>query len=120
MILDIGSNTWTKLESECVTPRSVGFGFAWHESLFIFGGEIKPSNAGHEGAGGILNDLVCVSANEEDPPLEIKLKAAVAPRSRGWAAGGCLGSVVVLFGGLTGSDECPERLDDVCTRELGS
>ena len=90
--------------------------------VVIFGGEVDPSDRGHEGAGGFSNDLYLI--NEET--LEIKTITAengakmAWPIPRGWSSGTSKGkgsNQLVIFGGLTGDDQNPVRLNDlwVCT-----
>ena len=90
----------------------------------IFGGEVDPSDKGHEGAGGFANDIILI--NEESlqiSQLSSKMYPNVTfPIQRGWSAGSSLLSndlknQFVIFGGLTGDDQNPKRLNDlwICT-----
>jgi len=122
---DIAKGEW---ESDSLTnllvglrPRSVCCGgtLASAGVSVIFGGEVDPSDRGHEGAGGFENDIVVLSA--ETGAYKTSLKASENepwPKQRGWAdAAVCEGSNgeghLFLFGGLSGNDEKPERLDDL-------
>lgn len=110
-------------------------------SVLIFGGEVAPSDAGHEGAGSFAADLIAIDAADgrhaspprpslnslgptwqlsptpglytDGSPLEVKVEAGAAPEARGWAAATAISETeAVLFGGLAGSDESPRRLGD--------
>ena len=51
-----------------------------------------------------------------DGTTGLPVKAIVVgdlPRDRGWSDAALLGNSLVVFGGLSGSDEAPERLSDV-------
>jgi len=77
----------------------------------VFGGEVDTSEKGHEGAGEFENDIVLFDGMGK---LVSVLKPPGAPVPRGWGSGCSLGdNSMILFGGLTGSDENPTRLDDV-------
>lgn len=92
----------------------------------LFGGEVDPSDRGHEGAGGFTNDLVFLDA-QTGKVLQTTTAPNLSssdtwPESRGWAAGDALLSPtneckLFIFGGLTGDDLAPRRLDDLweCT-----
>ena len=88
----------------------------------LFGGEVEESTKGHEGAGGFSNELTLI--NEES--LEITTAAPIndesgMPLQRGWSSGCSMSNEaknqLVVFGGLTGNDEAPKRLNDlwICT-----
>ena len=86
--------------------------------IVIFGGEIDPSNRGHEGAGGFSNELFLI--NEDT--LEIKILSRKDfpdmdwPISRGWSSGSSISNEqFLIFGGLTGDDKDPMRLNDLWT-----
>jgi len=115
MVLDTSSSNWTAVKPDLLSPRSVGVSFAWHDSLLIFGGEVEPSQAGHEGAGGFANDLICINSCGKQLHVE---SGSPVPGPRGWASGSCLGDLIILFGGLSGSDESPKRHDDVWLGEI--
>jgi hypothetical protein len=102
------------------------------EYLAVFGGEVSPSDKGHEGAGGFENDLLffpIVDASSGtatlDEPISVPLMSttdsdeSIVPR--GWTMMCQDDSVdgrLVLFGGLSGSDEEPTRLNDVIVLQL--
>lgn len=122
---DISKGEW---ESESINPlledlrpRSVCSGGTL-DSLgisIVFGGEVDPSDHGHEGAGGFENDIVVLDSSTgafksaiQSPPSDEKW-----PQERGWSDAAVYdhngaGSVFV-FGGLSGNDESPERLNDL-------
>ena len=86
--------------------------------ITVFGGEIDPRYKGNEYRGGFSNELVLI--NEEtlemtkiDPfkdVMGLQLK-------RGWSSGTSLSNdrknQLVVFGGLTGTDANPKRLNDL-------
>lgn len=121
---DVGAGTW---ETESLTedlkdlrPRSVCIGgsFPGAGVSVIFGGEVDPSAKGHEGAGGFANDIVLLEEStgkliETIPPGD----GTSVPETRGWSDGavalGDSGGDLFVFGGLSGDDEAPKRLDDL-------
>lgn len=127
-IYDLKSNLWKHLsQTRLPRPRSVCISAGIiidvkHNFIAIFGGEVDPSNRGHEGAGGFSNDLLLI--NEET--LEIKTISEencgkmTWPTPRGWSSGSSRGkgtNQLIIFGGLTGDDKNPVRLNDIwiCT-----
>lgn len=110
---DIGSEEWTVHQPPAaIEPRSVCQSFTLGSVTVCYGGEIAPSERGHEGAGGFSSEILAISSEE------IKQIGAVGgsqqPPPRGWGAACTLSSKSgVIFGGLTGTDENPTRLDDV-------
>uniref|UniRef100_A0A7S4W1K6 Uncharacterized protein n=1 Tax=Ditylum brightwellii TaxID=49249 RepID=A0A7S4W1K6_9STRA len=107
-------------------PRSVCISASFHHDdaatddnvALIFGGEVNPSELGHEGAGGFENDLILLDG--KTGALKETIKAAEEknwPEPRGWSDGTSIstadkGRSLYLFGGLTGDDQNPKRLDD--------
>ncbi len=113
---DLGTEEWRKHPSEWLRPRSVCASFGLGGSIFAFGGEVEPSNKGHEGAGGFADDLVAVDEATGEP-LAVTIVSDAPdgslPRARGWGgAAVASGSTAAFFGGLSGSDVDPVRLDD--------
>merc|ERR1711976_1001610 len=95
-------------------PRSVcsSFTLKKHDCVIVFGGEIVPSERGHAGAGGFENDVVAIDATTGDP-IEATMASNEVPRARGWASAATLNDMEgILFGGLAGDDDAPERLGD--------
>ena len=113
---NVASNTWTTVLQEGndqLRPFSVSVGVTLsNNKLIFFGGEIDPSEKGHEGAGGFTNDVVCLDGNT-GLPLEVNMQTDVRPEARGWSDAAVWNDTVVVFGGLAGSDDDPKRLDDV-------
>ena len=83
---------------------------------------MEESTKGHEGAGGFSNELTLI--HEES--LEIVSAAPTndkngRPLQRGWSSGCSLSNgeknKLAVFGGLSGNDETPTRLNDlwICT-----
>lgn len=95
--------------SVCAFGSLKGFGF-------LFGGEVAESTRGHEGAGGFANDLVILDKESgalietiEQPKDEKEW-----PEPRGWGDATTDGDdTFYTFGGLTGDDTSPKRLDDL-------
>jgi hypothetical protein len=117
-----GSNVWKQVHySGHLRPRSVCGATMVGGLVCVFGGEVEESNKGHEGAGGFADDVVVF-----DPKLGmISDSLPLAPSSdpvpcqRGWTAIDALGdSGFVLYGGLTGNDESPQRLGDLYVMEF--
>lgn len=133
-IYNLTSGSWaasTMSGLTCLRPRSVCvFGSISSANIgIIFGGEVDPSEKGHEGAGGFTNDLVLIDGASETiletlmAPQDASLKLPW-PEERGWTDGAVYESKqgtgsLFFFGGLSGDDENPRRLDDlwVCNLE---
>ena len=101
----------------------------------VFGGEVDPSDRGHEGAGGFENDIVILDERTGAYVTTIAAPASASdgdessnafwPKQRGWSdAAGVIKSgdgseartrtgLLYVFGGLSGDDVSPERLDDL-------
>ena len=114
---DLGAEAWAAVPSEWLRPRSVCASFSLAGSVFCFGGEVEPSDRGHEGAGGFADDLFALdSQSGEQLPVTVLAESAAPPRlppARGWAAAAAVsGGQAVLFGGLAGDDAAPQRLGD--------
>lgn len=87
----------------------------------IFGGEVDPSKREHEGAGNFENDVVILDGTTGEV-LEVMTKPTDDgdddkdvewPEERGWADAAVSGNSMFLFGGLTGDDKKPVRLNDL-------
>lgn len=83
----------------------------------VFGGEVDPSDKGHEGAGGFENDVVILNYKNADVVATHPAKNDNWPTHRGWSDSAAHdsgnGGQVYIFGGLTGDDENPIRLNDL-------
>ena len=124
-LFDIATSKW---ESEALTPRLDGLrprsvcvngSFPSTGMSIIFGGEVDPSAKGHEGAGGFTNDVVCLKEMTGEHLETIKPSGDNNwPETRGWSDadgidhGNGTGSLYI-FGGLSGDDTNPTRLDDL-------
>ena len=90
----------------------------------IFGGEVDPSDRGHEGAGGFEQDLVILDETNASFVSSFKPDDASAwPPARGWSDAATLEDEsgrgkLFVFGGLAGDDENPKRLDDLWMLEI--
>jgi hypothetical protein len=137
-VYDIDSGAWedsVRFSSRNLSglrPRSVCVSASFPSAgiSVVFGGEVNPSDRGHEGAGKFANDLVVL--RESDGSLLMTVAAPSPPPHsptegeedsswpcpRGWADAASIdhgdgtGSMY-LFGGLTGGDANPKRLDDL-------
>lgn len=107
---DIEKKEWIEIPSDGLRPRSVFGTCTVGDFVVIFGGEVDPSAAGHMGAGDFADDLVVLNTST----LKFgELEQNVRPRGRGWTRLAAKDSEsFVMFGGLAGNDEKPERLDD--------
>ena len=101
-------------------PLAPSLTYAQGPSIFVFGGEVEPSDAGHEGAGGFADDLIAIDKSTGEPVALTTLSDARVgatpqlPPARGWGAATAVSpGKAVLFGGLTGDDSNPVRLDDL-------
>ena len=101
-------------------PRSVcvSASFPSVGHTIIFGGEVDPSDRGHEGAGGFENDVVVLKEDSGDYLETIKAGVSDAwPECRGWSDGASVDAKgtghLYIFGGLSGDDLNPRRLDDL-------
>lgn len=111
-VFDVASSQWTEIDSSWLQPRSVAANFCYRETLVVFGGEVEPSNRGHEGAENFANDAVGIDI-ASGSKVEIGVVDGPMPPSRGWTAGAACDDTAVLFGGLSGDDKNPTRHDDV-------
>ena len=120
---DLGKGTWeTSLLGGLadLRPRSVAVaislpGSTGAASGLVFGGEVNPSDLGHEGAGGFEND---VAVFDRSGGLVTTIPSSPGwPEPRGWSdgAGGSAGGAArfFVFGGLAGDDKNPRRLNDL-------
>jgi hypothetical protein len=99
--------------SVCLGGSLVSLGLA-----VIFGGEVDPSAKGHEGAGGFENDLVLLEEETGKYVESIPADNDNWPEPRGWSDGDTVENKLYLFGGLSGDDSNPYRLDDLWVLEM--
>ena len=111
--LCLRTQEWERHPSAWFRPRSVAASFSFDRAFMIFGGEVSPSDKGHEGAGGFAGDLVAIDPRSGEP-LHLAIEdGSPTPPARGWGASASLSpSEGILFGGLAGDDASPVRLDD--------
>jgi len=134
-VFDLTTNTWEPnlllSELELLRPRSVSVSASFPTTnagvCVIFGGEVDPSERGHEGAGGFTDDVVILNAETgalletiQAPPSassESNTSSDIWPGPRGWSsAGSCEkdgAGYLYVFGGLAGDDKKPIRLADL-------
>jgi hypothetical protein len=123
-VYTVASNTWSETlmtTLEGMRPRSVGISGSFPSVGFsvIFGGEVDPSERGHEGAGGFANDIVLL--NEKTGAYVdtvTKNGDELWPEERGWSDGAAIDNgdgsgSLYFFGGLAGDDASPKRLNDI-------
>ena len=112
---DLDSQSWTRYPSEWLRPRSVCASFSLGGAVFVLGGEVSPSDRGHEGAGGFASDMFGVNTFTGGQ-VHVSMTPTVRdslPLARGWGGAATLSNdSAVLFGGLSGDDQTPERLND--------
>lgn len=127
-IYDISANCWKDqvLQVTDMRPRSVCVAGSFPSQGYsvIFGGEVDPSDRGHEGAGAFENDLVVL--DETTGSLLANLPATTSdpwPPVRGWSAADGTETKegsgrLYIFGGLAGDDKNPIRLEDLWMLQL--
>lgn len=108
-------------------PRSVCLSGAFPSvgKAIIFGGEVDPSAKGHEGAGSFDNSIVVLD-EKSGKYLETIRKSGDEdkwPENRGWSDGSAVdcgdgNGKLYFFGGLSGDDANPKRLDDLWILKL--
>ena len=101
-------------EDNKIRPFSVSCGGVLNGDLIVFfGGEVDPSAKGHEGAGGFSND--CQFFSGKTGKFLGSNSDAPKPLQRGWTSAAVLADAnrMVVFGGLSGDDESPVRLNDL-------
>lgn len=127
-IFDLATEKWNdkdlKKELFGLRPRSVciSASFPSCKSSIIFGGEVDPSERGHEGAGCFENDLVILN-EETGEYLSSNQASDVCPEKRGWSDGAAIDlgdgkGLLYIFGGLVGDDVNPKRLNDLWCLEI--
>jgi hypothetical protein len=116
-VFDTSMNTWhEELMSnlEGLRPRSVCVAASLSERYcVIFGGEVNPSERGHEGAGGFANDVVLLDKTTGQYLESVAPTSLEWPETRGWSDGASNGMNLFFYGGLAGDDVNPRRLDDL-------
>eukprot|EP00966_Prymnesium_polylepis_P068826 1598578-Prymnesium_polylepis.2 len=122
---ELDNGAWQREPSSWLRPRSVcaswSFAHPSGPALMLFGGEVSPSDHGHEGAGGFASDLIAVDATSGEPLLlDVEGDSGSVPAARGWAAAAALSPTEgVLVAGLSGDDDAPVRLDDAWLLSVG-
>lgn len=112
-------------------PRSVcvAGSFPSKHVTIIFGGEVDPSDRGHEGAGGFANDVVVLdeqtgsyieTITSSSETNDSSSSSSSWPETRGWSAGDVQEekNTLIVFGGLSGDDTNPRRLNDLWKLEV--
>jgi len=124
----LAKNDWEEsgLALKGMRPRSVcvSASFPSVGKTIIFGGEVDPSDLGHMGAGGFENDIVVLDEKTGSYETTISGKASSDwPMTRGWSDAAALDKgdgvgQLFVFGGLSGDDKNPTRLDDLWVLEV--
>jgi len=115
---DLATETWSCLSETLKPPRSVACCEGVGTRVLLFGGELQPSDRGHEGAGAFSSDTQVFEASSSMKVLGDG-KGKTNPPPRGWSASASWGSgKVVVAGGLAGDDANPIRMMDVWVAEL--
>ena len=106
---------------------NVGEGEEKQELVVVFGGEVAPSERGHEGAGSFSDEVFVLNSSGEVQTVDVAIaetkerinnndeaaKSREKPEPRGWAYGASLTpNSGIFYGGLTGDDKNPTRLGD--------
>ncbi len=77
---------------------------------------------GHEGAGNFFGSLLVFEERDRQLKLkkvELEHEPEAEPSPRGWTSGVAIGiNRFAVFGGLTGDDSDPQRLDDLWICDL--
>jgi N-acetylneuraminic acid mutarotase len=120
---DLSTKTWQdELMSapEGLRPRSVcvAGSFSAINKAVLFGGEVDPSERGHEGAGGFENDVVLLDGTTGEYLQTVRASSGASPEARGWSDGDVFGNSLYIFGGLAGDDNSPKRLNDLWRLDL--
>ena len=105
-------------------PFSVSCGGVLNGNIYYFGGEVDPSQIGHEGAGGFSNDVQVLNGKTGNVIVDggkLKSDDAMKPMERGWTDAATFieddVEKLVVFGGLSGDDDNPTRLNDLWVLE---
>lgn len=127
-VFDIDKSKWEdkllEKELEGMRPRSVCVSGSFPSLGYsvIFGGEVDPSDRGHEGAGAFENDVLIIDEKSCSYVTSVKPNSPEWPQTRGWSDAAALEAdgtgKLFLFGGLSGDDKHPERLQDFWMLEV--
>ena len=86
--------------------------------IYYFGGEVDPSQNGHEGAGDFSNEVQMLDGITGKVMTTNKIAGNEKPLARGWSDATTFlddngNENLIIFGGLSGNDENPKRLNDI-------
>ena len=101
-----------------VRPFSVSCGGVLNNMIYYFGGEVDPSQNGHEGAGDFSNEVQMLDGITGKVMTTHKIAGNEKPLARGWSDAATFlddngNENLIIFGGLSGNDENPKRLNDI-------
>jgi hypothetical protein len=130
-LFDVTKGKWCEeslnASLEGLRPRSVCISGSFPSVglSIIFGGEVDPSAIGHEGAGSFDNSIVKLD-EQSGKYLETIFRSADDekwPENRGWSDGTAFDNgngigKLYFFGGLSGDDANPKRLDDLWVMQV--
>lgn len=124
-IFDIDKANWVTCEKGQYRARSVAPFCTLcpnngnNNILVIFGGEVNTSDRGHEGAGDFANDLVTIDTDSGLIVPNEMVSDSKPPCARGWTSMTKISNnKAILFGGLSGNDDNPIRLNDTWLLEI--
>ena len=120
-LIPIKNNDELRKRSVCISGSFPSLGVS-----IIFGGEVNPSDRGHEGAGGFENDIVLLNENNGGQYIQTVTSSQqnnttgkdLWPLERGWSDSDSYDNnngngQLYIFGGLAGDDKDPKRLNDL-------
>ncbi|KAJ3256709.1 hypothetical protein HK103_005204 [Boothiomyces macroporosus] len=111
-IYDIKSQEWKTVPYKVPKARSVCPCTTLGDKLIIFGGEVAPSDLGHQGAGNFESDIQIVDL-ETGAVYQGENTGDVTPPPRGWTSMTAINNkAIIMYGGLNGDDSNPVHLDD--------
>ena len=88
MRFDLATSTWHRADSDFLRPRSVcaSFTLAYpsNPAVFLFGGEVSPSDKGHEGAGDFARDLIALDP-ATGAPLALSVESGGTQHLQYWS-----------------------------------
>ena len=121
LTFDVQREEWTRRADlgPGLASRSVCACFPTPDGrIIVYGGEVVPSERGHDGAGGFSGEILEFDAEGNARVLAQNVAGAPRPTPRGWTTMAPLppvpGATIrgFLYGGLAGDDDAPERLAD--------
>ncbi len=121
LTFSLAREAWTVHSApDALVPRSVCQSFVaggeGGRQIICYGGEVEPSSLGHAGAGSFSSEVVAIDEAARVTTVETRTSKSDdkrGPEPRGWGSAARLfPNCGLIYGGLTGSDEDPQRLGD--------